>query len=1349
MKAKANSVNPDTPSAMDIIEKHVFFTPKGGNGWQSKPEFPTPSEILAEQPNIEELPENPVDAPWASKDKYLAAQYKILRCEAVEGLRYSVRSFADHRRKDSMMDDDFTNIYTHVRIKEYVMSSLGPLARVSFSTERSKYRIQWQQSKRLQAGNVVALSPRTDNFKKICKIATVAQRPYHDGLDQDPPLVDLVWATPQDAVLDPSLDMVMIESLHGYFESARHALIGLQHAAIASSSLDKYLIGADTRDNHPQFLKDDPIMDLGTLANRATPDDDDAVAELRSHDIVSGPVPSLKELTLLDDSQLLGLHRIVSKELAIVQGPPGTGKTFTSVEAIKAMVVNRRRHRAPPIIVAAQTNHALDQLLTHCINSGANVLRMGGRTQNELIKSRTLFELRPKCPVAADNKCRSIDNQRRANTRNIMDLTESLFSDRLLDPNALLEFGIITEAQHKSLCDDSMETHTAMEDHGPFALWLGDSLIPAKMREDRHPTQLEQSEAEARKNLPEFECDDDEELENIGFDDDDLFRIRGTRVPLKHVWSGKDPANLTSWHRAVKRALGKDDLFAIDRDHRGAVYQHFQTRLLEAMAPKFASLLAENVELCKKRKALKFLGVTQLVERMKIDIVGCTTTGLSKYRGCLAGMQPLTVLIEEAAETREANIVSALYPSVQQLILVGDHKQLAPKCDIQRLGYEPYNLNVSLFQRMVNLGMPFVMLKQQRRMKPELRSILKPFYPDLFDHPSVESINNRPDVPGMGGRNCWLFDHTWPEDINSDFSKFNDQEADMVVHFFAYLVANGTPADKITILTFYKGQRKVLLGKLKRNRSLMGSAFNVCTVDSYQGEENDIVLLSLVRSPQLDRAFAVGFLEDERRAVVAISRARRGFYVFGNVDNVLGAHQASFDLWYKICSEFATQGKIDRGHGLPIVCQPHTRLTWIKEVHDWDVHSGGCDQPCKQTRHCGHTCALNCHAIAHEDLPCGEPCCEKLVCSHGCQKLCGEKCYCDCEVFGEITSQGQASKGQHMSLEEQMLQMGAEPTEMLKASMKHRNAARQQARAEPSPQAKQQGQASTSQRGRKGKAGQGQPLRQPLSAPSAQMAAQWGQFVHNVGEHDKQLQLLLQPSTNPDLFIKEVYQPTSLVNGYRTGGQGKVVQQVSLLSAQAIVAAEPNAPPVLIPDLLSNVADLSLDVGPRVNGQKALSPIPQNVPGFGTVSSKADAGEVRTVNGSTQQQLVPRQPTVSQTNGNVNGVPLIDTVGVQPPLLGYETMPSLAIQSGMPIRPPPGIPLPMSMPQPGFVPNGQQQPRLPPGLPIPLSVPGYVVDLEGLEPQRQQQQEEHQTQSGTDADNSDGGQEQEEWLIEL
>lgn len=79
------------------------------------PELPSPSEILAESSPIP--PENPVNSPWASKEDYLTAQYRILRCDAVEGLRDSVRSYADAtqcRPAESIMDDDSTCIYTRV-----------------------------------------------------------------------------------------------------------------------------------------------------------------------------------------------------------------------------------------------------------------------------------------------------------------------------------------------------------------------------------------------------------------------------------------------------------------------------------------------------------------------------------------------------------------------------------------------------------------------------------------------------------------------------------------------------------------------------------------------------------------------------------------------------------------------------------------------------------------------------------------------------------------------------------------------------------------------------------------------------------------------------------------------------------------------------------------------------------------------------------------------------------------------------------------------------------------------------------------------------------------------------------
>lgn len=52
-------------------------------------------------------------------------------------------------------------------------------------------------------GTMVALSPASDMFEKVCKIAIVAARPIIHGLDQNPPRIDLFWGDPTDVAFDP------------------------------------------------------------------------------------------------------------------------------------------------------------------------------------------------------------------------------------------------------------------------------------------------------------------------------------------------------------------------------------------------------------------------------------------------------------------------------------------------------------------------------------------------------------------------------------------------------------------------------------------------------------------------------------------------------------------------------------------------------------------------------------------------------------------------------------------------------------------------------------------------------------------------------------------------------------------------------------------------------------------------------------------------------------------------------------------------------------------------------------------------------------------------------------------
>lgn len=105
----------------------------------------------------------------------------------------------------------------------------------------------------------------------------------------------------------------------------------------------------------------------------------------------------------------------------------------------------------------------------------------------------------------------------------------------------------------------------------------------------------------------------------------------------------------------------------------------------------------------------------------------------------------------------------------------------------------------------------------------------------------------------------------------------NLAEAEYCVAVFMYMRLVGYPADKISILTTYNGQKHLIRDVINircASNPLIGRPHKVTTVDKYQGQQNDYILLSLVRTK------AVGHLRDVRRLVVAVSRARLGLYVF-------------------------------------------------------------------------------------------------------------------------------------------------------------------------------------------------------------------------------------------------------------------------------------------------------------------------------------------------------------------------------------------------------------------------------------------------------------------------------------
>ncbi|KAI8956483.1 P-loop containing nucleoside triphosphate hydrolase protein [Daldinia sp. FL1419] len=1006
---------------LNIIKRHINFEPDRlppipGQEWRSYPEIPTSQDLNPDWDNEDQLKKiryllpNTWREPWKEKNRYLETHYRLQREEGITMLRHSIKKFKDD---PAMIDDGETCIYTKVFVRGYLMTRLGPMCQVQFSTKRAGRKIRWGQTRRLTVGTLVALSTAEDRFRTICMPAIISEHRIRDGLDQNPPTIYFQWANMSDAVMDPNQELIMIETRLGYFEAIRHSMVGLQHVATTQTPLDKYLVQGDKSDLCAKYVERNPHRDVRSLVHHIpdsssmTEGEKDAkIAEvwesLQNYRVIDGFDGQISRYTNLDNSQLNAVHRILTKELAIVQGPPGTGKTFTSVQALRILLESQEKG-SNAIVVAAQTNHAVDQILIQLISAGFKVVRFGGRTQNDDIKRHTMYDLRRHTRALlsqqADRDFRTFESARRKNIAELEKIVEIVFPDSLIDPEILRSAGIISASQLESLRAEQEWADTPLSEDQPSGLlveWLGSQLVQARQQDEKDP---EFDSFEDHDSLDSDMEDNDTDLDNCIDDEDELSsRIDGKFLPIQHLWTGSNAQHYTEDDLVVSRELRRPNLWDIEMKYRGAVYQFWQKRLLMWYCQKFRDTLADNARIAKNLKINRWYKDTQCIKAQRVEIIGCTTTGLCKYRGLLAALRPRTMLIEEAAETREANILSALYGSLEQLILVGDHQQLAPHCDTPGLGDEPYCMRVSMFERLVSLNMPFTVLNMQRRMIPSLREILNPFYPGLQDHPVVTQSQARPPIPGMAIPS-FFFHHTWTEGQDENQSRFNILEAEMIIHFIDYLLMNGIPASQITVLTFYRGQRKKIIAQFKSQMKQWAPFTNVFTVDSYQGEENDIVILSLVRSKGHTGPHQAGFLQDENRGVVSISRARRGFYVFGNMINLACASEISWNMWGKVQKVFEKQGRFGGNSRLPITCQRHRRTTWMTHPEDWINCHGGCDLECIEELSCGHACGRRCHWVTHDKLICRQPCERILLCGHRCQRVCGDDCLCTCADF--------------------------------------------------------------------------------------------------------------------------------------------------------------------------------------------------------------------------------------------------------------------------------------------------------------------------------------------------------------
>lgn len=638
--------------------------------------------------------------------------------------------------------------------------------------------------------------------------------------------------------------------------------------------------------------------------------------------------------------------------------------------------------------IRCYTNHALDQFLEHLINTGIqNLIRVGGQSNSEILEShnlRSITQAAQKTKHENWQVATAYERQTKVEERSEQVLRQ-VHMKRVgwtyLEKHILQHYPRI-HRQFKPVDDEFTVVGRC-----PFDIWVGDGAFddPAASQS----SQIASATLDSTSLIEKAEID----VKSLSY---------AERRVLKEIWTREKQRNrMEKFFDIIKEA---EDAQRVLTNVHGEV----DRRVLEGA-----------------------------------DVIGLTTSGLAKNISTLRHVKCDIIICEESGEVMEPHIISALLPSVQHFIQIGDHQQLRPSINnFHDLSLESkqgilYQLDRSQFERLTigqpgRPSMPFAQLNVQRRMRPEISSLIREtVYDNLIDDPSTAQL---PDVVGMRKNVFWL-DHRHLEDeeqaqIHHQTSKGNEWEVRMVHALVRHVVRQGVySSSDIAVLTPYTGQLQKLRAAMRKDfeivlserdqdalakdgfygpdpsekparvkgdfkrrpleRKMLSELLRVATVDNFQGEEAKIIIVSLVRS---NKSRKVGFLKTTNRINVLLSRAQHGMYLIGNTETY-----SNVPMWQKVIGMLRANDSL--GTSLGLCCPRHTATAiHVQEPDDFAKLSpeGGCREACSERlRDCGHRCQARCHSRAmHEVFRCEEPCQRRHEpCHHPCQKsTCGEDC---------------------------------------------------------------------------------------------------------------------------------------------------------------------------------------------------------------------------------------------------------------------------------------------------------------------------------------------------------------------
>eukprot|EP00057_Strongylocentrotus_purpuratus_P016844 XP_011671318.1 PREDICTED: NFX1-type zinc finger-containing protein 1-like [Strongylocentrotus purpuratus] len=974
---------------------------------------------------------------YESVEHYLDVQFRLLREDFVRPLREGISGYKNATARPGKCDKRVQDIrlYYDVTLDEPLYSQTGVTFRIHFD-ESKLTGVRWQSSKRLIYGSLVILSP--DDFKTLI-FGTVANRKPDDlakgfieiKLERDEEIAEIFTEK----------TFIMAES-SAYFEAYRHVLSRIQHVTEQSMPLTDYIISASPNIRPPAYIRNDRSIeyDLSPIVSGDVPNAKQTAMRIKTVRILDDREWTRLGNTGLDESQLRAVQAALTQEMTVIQGPPGTGKTYIGLKIVHTLLQNkqiwkeaqvlghagRTGHANRPILLVCYTNHALDQFLEGVATyNSEGIVRVGGRSSSEALKRFNLnslrsSKLREETPRHVRRRIGEVHGEIESLGREVKGLQDKINHTKkgLLHERVLMKH--MTDAQETSLNQGNIFEVDGQSFLVHWLLGYIQKRCPSEELDVPEDIGLKHEEDDKREEdlniLEEADLlDETRRLDvdypqdriftgdaNANFDDDTLaFRLDdldnldagGWQQDRRQVSNRKH--NLERKLRSSERMSDQEanavrDVWGLEEGKRWRLYHYWAHLHRHESHRQLVDKQRKFTNVCQELREARSQEDYEILKNA--SVVGMTTTGAAKFHMLLQRIQPRIMVVEEAAEVLEAHIVTALTESCQHLILIGDHQQLRPSPTVFKLGTQ-YNLDISLFERMINNDVPYQQLVLQHRMRPEISRLMRMdrLYPSLKDDDCVKGFD---DIQGVT-KNIFFIHHEIEEDYVDEMkSHSNIHEAKFLVGLCRYFLQQGYLPEQITILTTYSGQLFAFKGLMKK---IDFEGVRVATVDNFQGEENDIILLSLVRS---NEEGSTGFLKIDNRICVALSRARKGLYCIGNFKLLAQQNPSGPNLWREIVKDAEIYGTI--GKSLVLQCRNHigTKHEVSSEADFSKVPEGGCSLPCEARLTCGHVCRMPCHTtdMEHENYKCRQKC-TRTICplGHRCMKQCYQPCDTQCK----------------------------------------------------------------------------------------------------------------------------------------------------------------------------------------------------------------------------------------------------------------------------------------------------------------------------------------------------------------